>query len=536
MIFRKQLAAPALILLLTGGLIALTRQKETKAGKEAPPNILFCIADDMSFRFLNAYHETPWINTPSFDRVAREGVLFANAYTPNSKCSPSRACILTGRNPWQLEEAGNHVPYFPDKFVTWIETLGDHGYWTGYSGKGWAPGKVGNRAGKPRQLTGPMFNQHKIQPPTPNISNIDYAENFREFLEKKPGNQPFCFWYGGLEPHRTYAYGSGAAQGGKKTTDIREVPPYWPDNEVVRNDLLDYAFEVEYFDRQLGRILDMLEKNGELENTIVVVTSDNGMPFPRVKGNVYEFSNHLPLAMMWKRKMKKKGRIVKDYVSFIDFAPTFLELAGISDQENTMQQVQGKSLLPLLLSEKDGQVDRSRNRMLLGRERTDVGRPDDAGFPVRAIVKDNFFYLVNYEPARWPAGNPETGYLDADGSPTKTEILNARRSKGTDPYWDLSFGKRPDEELYKLDTDPHGIENLAQHANYKKVARKLRTEMEQELKAQGDPRMEGKGYVFDQYPFANEASFNFYNRWKKGEKLNAGWVNPSDFEKTDMNK
>lgn len=505
-------------------------------GKQKAPNILFCIADDMSFRFLNAYHKTPWLQTPAFDYVAREGVLFANAYTPNSKCAPSRACILTGRNPWQLEEAGNHVPYFPDKFVTWMEALGDNGYRTGFTGKGWAPGKAGNRNGKPRQLTGPLYNQKKITPPTPAMSNIDYAENFREFLSEKPGEQPFCFWFGAAEPHRGYTYGSGVSVGGKKTADIAEVPPYWPDNEVVRNDLLDYALEVEYFDRQLGAILKLLGEAGELENTIVVVTSDNGMPFPRVKGNVYEFSNHLPLAMMWKGKMKSKGRTVTDYVSFIDFAPTFLAAAGVDAGKTGMQPVQGRSLLPLLLSDDHKEAGHRRNLVLLGRERTDVGRPDDAGFPVRGLVKDGYFYLKNYEPARWPAGNPETGYLDSDGGPTKTEILNRKRHNGKDTFWDLSFGKRPSEELYQLTEDPHGMKNLAADAAHLNVLKKLRNEMEAALKKQGDPRMFGKGAIFDRYPYAEEATADFYNRWKKGEKLKAGWVSPSDFEVSEYEK
>ena len=91
---------------------------------EKQPNILFCIADDASLQHMSAYGMSQYVKTPHFDRVAREGLLFANAYTPNPKCSPSRAMILTGRNLWQLEEAGNHGPYFPAKFTTYVEALG----------------------------------------------------------------------------------------------------------------------------------------------------------------------------------------------------------------------------------------------------------------------------------------------------------------------------------------------------------------------------------------------------------------------------
>jgi len=235
--------------------------------------------------------------------------------------------------------------------------------------------------------------------------------------------------------------------------------------------------------------------------------------------------------MMWKKGIRNPGRKIQDFVSFIDYAPTFLEIAGLPAAESAMQPIQGKSLLPILKSLQAGVVDAARDHVLLGRERNDVGRPNDAGYPVRAIVKGNFIYSRKYEPDRWPTGNPETGYLDTDGSPTKTVILNAKRN-GTDTRnWDLAFGKRPAEELYQLDKDPFALNNLAANTAYAQVKNQLKAQMETELKAQQDPRMYGKGYLFDQYPYAEEKVRNFYERFTKGEKLKAGWVNDTDFEK-----
>jgi N-sulfoglucosamine sulfohydrolase len=511
-----------------------SKQNEPAATKNQVakrPNILFCIADDASFQHMSAYGLNDWVKTPNFDRVAKGGLLFKNAYTPNAKCAPSRAMILTGRNLWQLEEAGNHVPYFPAKFTSFMEALGKNGYQTGYTGKGWAPGVAKDAKGQNRQLTGPAFNEIKMATPTNAISPVNYTANFEAFLNKKNQTEPFCFWYGGHEPHRVYEYGSGVAKGQKKLADIDKVPGYWPDNETVRNDMLDYAYEVEYFDKHLGLMLDLLEKRGELENTIIVVTSDNGMPFPRVKGHVYEFANHLPLAIMWPKGIKIPNRKIQDFVSFIDFTPTFLEIAGVSPAKGNMQPVQGKSLVPIFNSSKDGQVDPARNYVLLGRERNDVGRPNDAGYPVRAIVKGNFIYSRNYEPSRWPTGNPETGYMDTDGSPTKTNILNSKRDGSNAKYWDLSFGKRPAEELYQLDKDPFALTNQAGNAAFTQVKNGLKLQMEKELKNQGDPRMNGKGYLYDQYPYAEEKVRNFYERFTKGEKIKANWINETDFEK-----
>jgi N-sulfoglucosamine sulfohydrolase len=490
------------------------------------PNILFVIADDASWAGFSAYG-CDWISTPVFDRVAKEGILFSNAYTPNAKCAPSRACALTGRNSWQLEEAGNHSSFFPAKFKTYPEALGEHGYFVGSVAKGWLPGDAGKINGKPRELAGKKYNAIRITPPTSGISDVDYAANFDVFLKEKPKDKPFCFWFGSHEPHRSYEYGSGIKKGGMNPGNIREVPAFWPDVDTVRTDMLDYAYEVEYFDKQLGKMLKKLEDIGELNNTIVVVTSDNGMPFPRMKGFEYEYSNHMPLAVMWPKGIKKPGRVVHDYVNFTDFAPTFLELAGLTVTQSGMHAFAGKSLTDILYSDKSGTVNPQRNYVLIGQERHDVGRPNDEGYPIRGIVKDGYLYLHNYKMDRWPAGNPETGYLNTDGGPTKTYILNTRRYQGHWEYWQMNFGKRGAEELYDLEKDPYCIKNLAGEKSLAAMKLKLSAFMVQKLKEQKDPRMFGNGDVFEQYEYAGDA-MNFYDRFLKGEKPVAGWVSKTD--------
>ncbi len=505
--------------------------ENTKDLTEPRPNILIALADDISFPHMSAYGCT-WIKTPGFDRVARDGILFNNVYTPNAKSSPSRACLLTGRNSWQLEEAANHVPFFPPKFITFMESLGKHGYDVGFTAKGWAPGVAPDSAGNPRQLTGKAFNARKSSPPATGISNSDYAANFEDFLNSTEAGKPFCFWYGSTEPHRKYQYGSGVEIGGKKLTDIDNVFKFWPDNDIVRNDMLDYAFEIEHFDAHLVRMLDLIEQRGELDNTIVIVTSDNGMPFPRLKGQAYEYSNHMPLAVMWGKKIKNPGRIVSDFISFIDFAPTILEVAGISQSESGMQPVEGTSFTNIFYSRKKGIVDKSRDHVLIGKERHDVGRPGDVGYPIRGIIKDGFLYLINFKPQRWPAGNPETGYMNCDASPTKSLILNLKRSGGPVIFWNLSFGMRGEEELYHIVADPECMNNLAGDPGLNNMKQKLRQQLLSELREQDDPRILGNGDIFDNYPYASEASKDFYNRYMRGElsRKSAGWIDSTDFE------
>ena len=494
------------------------------------PNILFAIADDASYPHMSAYGTT-WVNTPAFDQVAAEGVLFNNAYTPNAKCAPSRSCILTGRNSWQLEEAANHVPFFPTKFTTFMESLQQHGYFTGHTAKGWSPGRALDKDGNRRELTGPAFNEYKTTPPAEHMSNNDYAKNFEAFLEAKPDSLPFCFWYGAIEPHRRYEYGAGISKGGKQLDQIEAVPDFWPDTDTVRTDMLDYAYEIEYFDQHLGRMLEMLEEAGELDNTIVVVTSDNGMPFPRVKGNAYEMSNHLPLAIMWPEGIPVTGRQVDDYVSFIDLAPTFLDAARIQAEQSRMEVMQGRSLMNIFASNQSGQVDERRDYVLIGKERHDLGRPNDGGYPIRGIIRDNLLYVQNFTPDRWPAGNPETGYLNTDGGATKTQILNMRYEPENRHYWEMNFGKRPAEELYRIDQDPDCVRNLALNPEYAPMMEDMKSQLLAELQVQGDPRVMGNGDVFDQYEYAQD-NRNFYERYMAGEgdSLNYGWVNESDFQ------
>lgn len=499
--------------------------------EKAPrPNILFCIADDASFPHMGAYG-CSWVQTPGFDRVAQNGILFNRAYTPNAKCAPSRACILTGRNSWQLEEAANHNCYFPEKFTTYAEVLTEHGYHVGYTAKGWSPGNPGEKDGKPRQLTGKPYNAKTMQPPAQYISNADYAGNFIDFLNDKPEDTPFCFWYGSREPHRRYEYEAGIKKAGKKLSDIDRVFSFWPENDVVKTDMLDYAYEIEYFDMHLQRMLAALEERGELDNTLVIVTADNGMPFPRIKGQEYEYSNHLPLAIMWKNGIVNPGRVVDDFVNFIDFTPTYLELAGIPYSESGMQPIEGKSLTDILYSEKTGTVNPERDHVLIGKERHDVGRPKDEGYPIRGIVKDDYLFIMNFETSRWPAGNPETGYLNSDGSPTKTEILQLNRTRRNTDYWKWSFDKRPGEELYNIQKDSDCMNNLAGNPEYNDVKSRLKDQLVDELKEQGDPRMFGKGHIFDEYPYAGENRRNFYERYMNKEDIDAPWVNETDFEK-----
>jgi N-sulfoglucosamine sulfohydrolase len=486
----------ALAVLAASLFVSSTLTSSTSAA-DSTPNILFCIADDASPHF-GAYGCT-WAKTPNIDRLAGQGLVFDNVYTPTAKCAPSRAAILTGRNPWQLEEAANHQSFFPAKFKAFTESLSDAGVHTGADGKFWGPGDAKTADGMPR---------------TWGLANIPGGkkgadgkaggpgERFEAFLKARPAGKPFFYWFGSTNPHRPYAFDSGLAAG-KKPADIDRVPKFWPDNDTVRRDMLDYAVEIEAYDTQVGAVLDVLEKSGEAQNTLVIVTSDHGMPFPRVKGHNYEMSNHVPLVVRWPAVVKKAGTRVPDFVSFIDLAPTFLELLGAPADRSGMAPLTGASFSDLL----KGVPARDRSIVIIGRERNDVrarpGTEAGLGYPVRGIREGNLLYLHNFAPDRWPCGNVELGLLDTDGGPTKKFLEDAGDK---DPFWQFSFGKRPQEELFDLATDPDCTANLLVDGRYAAEAAKLKERLFAELKRQDDPRILGNGAIFDNYPTAKRVA------------------------------
>jgi arylsulfatase A-like enzyme len=465
------------------------------------PNVLFIIADDASRDSFGVYDST-YVKTPNFDRIANEGVKFTNAYNCNPKCAPARACLLTGRYSWQLEEACNHNPFLSDKWQFYPYLLEQSGYFVGYTGKGWGPGVWngidGGKSGfKNDNPAGHAWAERKLQPPYKGIANVDYAANFKDFLDAQPQDKPFCFWLGTKEPHRSYGKDNWKKDG-RDLKDVK-VPTYYPDNETIRGDLADYAIEVEWYDKHIGLALQHLKENGQLDNTLIVATSDHGMPFPRVKGQIYEHGFHIPFVVRWGDKIKA-GRTVTDFITFPDLAPTLMDAVGLP----AIDQMTGKSFLPQLLAEQSGRIDASRDHTLLGKERHDIGRTDgdmlSVGYPVRAIRNDQFLYVHNFEPDRWPVGDPDYGLLNCDGSPTKSYLTDLSMDDDEFRYYKMSFGKRPAEELYDIAKDPDCVHNLANDAKFSDTKAKLWQQLRGELADQGDPRIIDGGDIFDAYP------------------------------------
>ena len=509
-----------------------------RASADDRPNILFAFADDWG-RYASAYAKlepgglSDLVSTPNFDRIAREGVLFRNAFVNALSCTPCRSSILSGQYFWRTGRGAilqgavwdYSIPTFPVR-------LRDAGYHIGYTWKVWGPGTPANApftADEAYNRAGNGFNGFSQN--ASKADDIDAAKhslleqvrgNFRDFLSKRNGKSPFCYWFGPTNCHRTWIAGSGKKLWGLNPDDLKgKLPPFLPDVPVVREDLADYLGEIQAFDAGLGVLIEELERIGELDKTLIAVSGDHGAPgFPNGKCNLYDFGVSVSLAIRFPGTANP-GRVVDDFVLLPDLAPTFLAAAG----QELPEVMTGRNLIPILKSEKSGQVDPSRDSVIVGRERHVArARTDNLPYPQRAIRTKDFLYIRNFKPDRWPMGTaagfgrpdaplPSTETLtnetfgafgDLDASPTKAWIISHRNDPGIDRYFDIAFARRPAEELYDLARDPHQINNVAEAPEYATTRKQLSDRLLTVLKETGDPRVTGDGSTFDKPPFSDD--------------------------------
>jgi len=267
-----------------------------------------------------------------------------------------------------------------------------------------------------------------------------------------------------------------------------------PDNEVVRSDFLDYALRIERFDRSLVKMIEILEDMGELDNTLVIVTSDNGMPFPRAKGNAYDAGVRVPMAIRWGDQIKG-GRENTELISHIDFAPTFLSAAGLP----IYPEIEGESFLELLINPDSKNKDAFRESLFYGRERATSARPNNFGYPVRTIRTKKYQLVWNMKPDRTPTGDKFHEAVAAKA--VIDEIIRLKDS--SDHYskiYNDALGQRPEFELHDMEVDPSGLVNLADDPEYKEVFDELLSSLKNQLIENGDPRLHGRGDIWESYP------------------------------------
>jgi arylsulfatase A-like enzyme len=501
------------------------------------PNVLFLFADDWG-RYASAYAKyepqnglQSLVRTPNIDRIAKRGVLFRNAFVSAPSCTPCRSALLSGQHFWRTGQASilqgarwdSNIPAFP-------LLLHQAGYHIGESFKVWGPGTPGDApygAGKfAYEKTGRRINDF-----SENVTKMidegasfedakqtlldEMASNFDQFLSERPEGKPFCYWYGPTNVHRQWVQGSGKKLWGFNPDDFEgKLPPFLPDVPIVREDMADYFGEIAAYDASVGVLLDRLEASGLADSTMVIVSGDHGPPgFPHGKCNLYGFGTSVTLAISG--PMIPGDRIIDDLVSLTDLAPTILESAGLPIPSN----MTGKSLLSMLRSDRSGKLDQSRTAIFVGRERhVESARADWTPYPQRAIRTEDYLFIINFRPDRWPLGDPygledpqsltyaqiqnntRATHPDEDAGPTKAWLVTHRDDPQWRPFYERAYGKRPREELYDLRKDPQQMDNVAGDLAYAKIRRELEDRLMQELTSTGDPRVQENGKFYETPP------------------------------------
>ena len=503
------------------------------------PNILFAFADDWGkyascYKMIEGSHA--WqknIKTPHVDRIAKEGILFNNAFVNSPSCTPCRSALLSGQYFYRTGQGAilqgavwdTNVPTYP-------LLLEENGYHIGYTYKVWSPGKPVN-AGYGGERTryekaGTRFNnfsqnvtkiiaEGKTTEEAKQVLYDEVRENFQSFLDANNKGKPFCYWFGPTNTHRKWTAGSGKKLWGIEPNSLKgKIPPFLPDVDTVREDFADYLGEAMAFDAGFGVLLQMLEERGELDNTLIVVSGDHGIPgFSNGKCNLYDFGTNVALAARYP-SLIKRGRVVDDFVNLMDLAPTFLEIGNAPIPE----VMTGKSLVPVFSSIENGQIDNKRDYVITGRERhVAKARAGNLPYPQRAIRTKDFLYILNFEPERWPMGDPGelksenppdfdvlanntfAAFGDYDASPTKAWIIKNRFRPDYYKYYQFAFGKRPREKLFDIKNDPFQVKNLADDPKYQEIKNQLHEKLMSVLQETGDPRVIDEGDTFEKMPF-----------------------------------
>ncbi len=366
------------------------------------PNIVMAFADDWG-KYASVYAATEpggihdVVSTPHFDEVANQGILFTRAFVSAPSCTPCRSALLSGQPFWRCERASIlqgavwdfSIPAYP-------LLLREDGYQIGHTYKVWGPGSP---ADAPHGGAKTAFNSHGrafnafsqtvMKSPDRESAKKELLDevrmNVRSFLDsdndgKFDSDSPFCYWFGPTNTHRKWTAGSGKQLWNIDPGALQgKLPAYLPDVETVREDFADYLGEVQAFDAGLGVLIEELKRIGAYENTILVVSGDHGIPgVSRGKCNLYDFGTQVPLAIRWPGGIMNPGRVVDDFVSLPDLAPTFLEIAEVTIPDTMI----AKSLMPVFSSDQSGQVDADRDAVFTGRERhVAAARLDEKPYP-----------------------------------------------------------------------------------------------------------------------------------------------------------
>lgn len=392
--------------------------------QDTRPNIVMILADDIGYEDIGVYGNTQ-VKTPTIDRLAAEGLRFTNFYLTTSSCSPSRCSMISGRYPHNTGAAELHTT-LPESITIFPELLKEAGYFTGQAGK-WHMGPAPRRG----------FDVIYDKGPTMGDGGED---SWVPLLEERPKDKPFFLWLASLDAHRPWGTNSFS---GTHTPESVQVPPFLADEMPTKTDLARYYDEISRFDFFIGEVEAELDRQGVLENTIILVLSDNGRPFPRSKTRLIDSGIKSPLIVKWPEGISKAGSISESMLSSIDLAPTFLELAGLVPPDS----FQGKSFRAVL--ENPGLPFRN---FVFAEHNW-----HDHEAHARMVRTKNYLYIKNNRP-----GFSNPGPADSNASEAFADLKRVREEGSLNPAQaDVFAAPRPAEEFYLVEEDEYQILNRA---------------------------------------------------------------------------
>ncbi|UCC96549.1 MAG: sulfatase-like hydrolase/transferase [Phycisphaerales bacterium] len=417
------------------------RRRLSSASKERP-NILWITCEDTS-PFLGCYGDSYAI-TPNIDKLAGQGIMYTRAFATAPVCAPARSCLITGV--YATSTGTQHLRSevkLPQKIKCFPQYLREAGYY--------------------------CSNNYKKDYNFVDVDVWDESSHEAHWRKRAPG-QPFFSVFNFVSTHQGQINGSDeeflANYGSKLKPQERHdpagvsLPPYYPDTPFVRKIWARYYDLMTFMDKQVGDLLGQLEADGLADNTIVFFFSDHGMGIPRFKRTLYDTGLHVPLIIRFPQRYRhlaphQPGRTTARLISFVDFAPTVLSLAGLS-VPSTMQ---GRAFL--------GPAKRKGREYIFGAS----SRVDEAYECSRCVRDGRYKYVRNYM--------RHVPYIQPSEYPDRAEIMQElRRAVGED---ELSPAQRrlwepvkPAEELYDMVVDPHEMENLAGRSERRRILERLR--------------------------------------------------------------
>lgn len=457
--FRRRSRTAAALSLFS--MLAITVDHGEVAASEDPPNVLIIMADDCTFNDLPVYGGVN-AKTPNIDALARDGLVFNNAYLCEAMCQPCRAALFTGQFPLRNGCAWNHSAS-RSKTQSIPNHLKPLGYRVGISGKV----HVKPASAFPFEKVG-GFDPSCVRNPT----QVHDVSSVRKFMADNSA-KPFCLVIALVEPHVPWVMGDASQYPPKKIV----LPPNIADTDATREAYSRYLAEITYMDSQVGDILETLEATGQADNTLVLFTSEQGSQFPGCKWTNFDTGLHTALIARWPGHVPR-GKRTNALVQYVDVVPTIIELAGGSSEK---QSFDGRSFLTVLR----GQTE-SHRKYAYGLHNN---IPEGPKYPIRTVTNGEFRYIHN---------------LSSDEIYIEKHLMGwTGKGRLNNPYWATwvseswrnpeiyklvkRYMRRPEHELYQTSTDPYEMVNLAENEDHADIQKELAAELKRWMTSQGDP-------------------------------------------------